>query len=190
MTVAALNSLGVATRSAESIGNRAVALGLADDLMSEILQLPYSDPDSTPTMGAETGETTGTRYAFDDVDDYHGWSEQPPQPKKWRGAYSNTTPYVIGDMVSYVGASYVCVAASTGNAPTNTDYWQATPQIGDSRDNWKRSVTVGWVSTTDSTLASVSDQGVKRIRVVVDYYNEAKAVYQQMAELFAVRTTD
>ena len=79
MAVAALNSLGAATRSSESIGNRAVAMGLADDLMSEILQSAYSDPNQTPVFGRESGEPAGPRSAFDDVDDYHGWNQSPPQ---------------------------------------------------------------------------------------------------------------
>ena len=79
MAVAALNSLGAATRSSESIGNRAVALGLADELMSEILQAPYSDPTQTPVFGLESGEPAGPRSAFNDVDDFHGWNQSPPQ---------------------------------------------------------------------------------------------------------------
>ena len=79
MAVAALNSLGAATKSSESIGNRAVALGLADELMSEILQTAYSEPTSTPVFGPEGAESAGPRSAFDDVDDYHGWSKSPPQ---------------------------------------------------------------------------------------------------------------
>jgi type II secretory pathway pseudopilin PulG len=79
LSVAALNSLGAATRSSESIGNRAVALGLADELMSEILQEPYEDPTQTPILGRESGEPASPRSAFDDVDDYNGWSQSPPQ---------------------------------------------------------------------------------------------------------------
>jgi prepilin-type N-terminal cleavage/methylation domain-containing protein len=79
MAVAALNTLGAATRSADSIGNRAAALGLADELMSEILQTAYSDPSQPPVFGAESGETAGPRSAFDDVDDYNGWNKSPPQ---------------------------------------------------------------------------------------------------------------
>ena len=48
MAVATLNGLGAATKSAESIGNRAIAVGLADELMSEIVQQPYSDPVRKP----------------------------------------------------------------------------------------------------------------------------------------------
>jgi hypothetical protein len=79
MAVAALNTLGAATRSSESVGNRAVAMGLADELMAEILQAPYSDPSQTPVFGLEGGEPASPRSAFDDVDDYDNWSETPPK---------------------------------------------------------------------------------------------------------------
>jgi type II secretory pathway pseudopilin PulG len=79
MSVAALNSLGAATRSAESIGNRAVAQGLADELISEILQTDYSDPSGASSFGPEGAESSGPRSAFDDVDDYNGWNQSPPQ---------------------------------------------------------------------------------------------------------------
>jgi MSHA pilin protein MshD len=182
MSVAALNSLGAATSSAESIGNRAVGLGLAEDLMSEILQLPYRDPNSTPEMGPEDDEDTETRQEFDDVDDYHDWSEQPPQPKTLPAEYNGATSYAIGDVVSYQGASYVCLQAGIGNVPTNDDYWEPMPLIGDNRADWERNVTVGWVTSSDPTVTSASDQGVKRIRIVVEYRN------QMMAELVALRT--
>src|SRR3954453_13950823 len=79
MAVAALNALAAATKSSNSIGNRAVAAGLADELMSEIMMQSYSDPDGSPVFGHESGESTSVRSAFDDVDDYNGWSASPPQ---------------------------------------------------------------------------------------------------------------
>jgi MSHA pilin protein MshD len=79
MAVAALNALGAAMTSANSIGNRAVAAGLADDLMAEILTQPYSDPDGAAVFGHESGEASSPRSAFDDVDDYDGWTCSPPQ---------------------------------------------------------------------------------------------------------------
>lgn len=79
MAVAALNALGAATKAANSIGNRAVAAGLADELMSEIMMQAYSDPDGSPVFGHESGESTTLRSAFDDVDDYDGWNASPPQ---------------------------------------------------------------------------------------------------------------
>jgi type II secretory pathway pseudopilin PulG len=79
MAVAALNSLGAATKSSESTGNRAVAAGLADELMSEILQESYEDPTQTPVFGRESGEAATPRSGFDDVDDYNGYDQSPPQ---------------------------------------------------------------------------------------------------------------
>src|SRR5262245_60602247 len=71
LAVATLNSLGAATRSADAIGNRAIAAGLADELISEIVQKPYSDPDGSAVFGTESGESSTPRSAFDDVDDYN-----------------------------------------------------------------------------------------------------------------------
>jgi MSHA pilin protein MshD len=78
MGVAALNTLGAATRSSHAIGDRAVALGLADELMSEILQAAYKEPNQTPVFGRESGEPASPRTAYDDVDDYDGLNESPP----------------------------------------------------------------------------------------------------------------
>ena len=79
MAVAALNTLGAATRSSESIGDRAVAQGLADELMSEIMQSAYVEPSGSTTLGPDGAESSGPRSAFDDVDDYNGWKASPPQ---------------------------------------------------------------------------------------------------------------
>jgi type II secretory pathway pseudopilin PulG len=79
MAVAALNSLGAATRSSQSIGNRAVALGLADELMAEIVQTAYSEPSGASSIGPDGAESSGPRSTFDDIDDYDGWDKSPPQ---------------------------------------------------------------------------------------------------------------
>lgn len=127
LAVATLNSLGAATRSADSIGNRAIAAGLADELLSEILQQPYRDPDGAAVFGIESGEAASPRAAFDDVDDYHGWTASPPQ-------YRDGT--TIPD-----------------------------------RPNWRQRVAVTWLVPSNLTQSSGSDQGVKRIRVQIEYNN-------------------
>ena len=48
-----------------------------------------------------------------------------PLPK---GAYSSSTTYHLLDFVSYQGSTYICKQTSTGNAPTNTTYWQIMAQ--------------------------------------------------------------
>jgi len=138
MAVATLNALGAATKSSDSIGNRAIAAALADELMSEIVQQPYSDPDGSAVFGRETGESASPRSAFDDVDDYDAWTASPPQ-------FRDGT--VIPDRV-----------------------------------NWRHSVTILRVSPASPTTTSVTDQGVKRIRVTVEFKN------QVLADQTAIRT--
>jgi hypothetical protein len=41
----------------------------------------------------------------------------------WKAAYSGATAYEPDDVVSYNSNVYICKLASTGNAPTNTTYW-------------------------------------------------------------------
>lgn len=38
-------------------------------------------------------------------------------------SYSSGTAYVVGDKVNYNAVLYVCIQNSTGNVPTNTNYW-------------------------------------------------------------------
>ena len=55
---------------------------LAQALMSEIVVQPYTDPNvNSTTLGPDPGDTTNppTRSKFNDVDDYDGWFESPPQ---------------------------------------------------------------------------------------------------------------
>lgn len=48
---------------------------------------------------------------------------------KPRGVYDSGTLYSIGDSVSYNGTSYICVATTIGNDPTNLTYWQLLADI-------------------------------------------------------------
>ena len=59
---------------------------------------------------------------------------QGPQGERgltWRGAYAGGTAYEPDDAVSYDGAAYICILASTGNLPTDTTYWQVLSAKGD-----------------------------------------------------------
>lgn len=54
---------------------------LAQELVSEIMQLQYEDPDDPPLWGTEGSESRTTRADFDDVDDYDGWTSSTIQDK-------------------------------------------------------------------------------------------------------------
>lgn len=80
---AALNTLGAVKLSQANTAERRRGHLVAHALMSEILALRYADPDvlqssitigTVFTLGPEPGEVMGNRTAFDDVDDYNGWS--------------------------------------------------------------------------------------------------------------------
>ena len=83
MLVAGLNTLGSTRMTQHKLGYGIRAAALAEDLMSEILQQYYEDPDLAPgSFGRSIAEDDeGDRTLFDDVDDYDGWSASPPQDR-------------------------------------------------------------------------------------------------------------
>ena len=73
-----MNLLADAVEGQQGMGDRSRGLLLAQDLMAEILNQPYEEPDEAAAFGRESLEDTGKRDAFDDVDDYDGWNASPP----------------------------------------------------------------------------------------------------------------
>ncbi|HUU57986.1 MAG TPA: hypothetical protein VMZ50_00470 [Phycisphaerae bacterium] len=68
----------VAARQNEQIAARqTLACCLAQELLEEILAKPFEDPDGASDPGPDAGE--GSRAAFDNIDDYQGYSEGPGQ---------------------------------------------------------------------------------------------------------------
>lgn len=49
----------------------------------------------------------------------------------WHGAYDNGHAYIVNDAVSSSGSSYICILNSTGNAVSNTTYWNLMSSKGD-----------------------------------------------------------
>lgn len=76
---------------------------------------------------------------------------------RWRGAYNNSTAYVVDDVVESAGTSYVCILASTGNTPPNGTYWEVMAQKG--------------TNGTDADLISISGTVQGDI-----YYNNGSAI--------------
>ena len=48
----------------------------------------------------------------------------------FKGAYNNSTAYVLDNIVTSGGSSYICILASTGNAVSNATYWSQMSAIG------------------------------------------------------------
>ncbi len=76
--VAALHTVAASRTTAASQAARGEAILLAQSLMEEVLAHPYTDPNQAPTFGRETGESGSNRAAFDDLDDFNGWTSSPP----------------------------------------------------------------------------------------------------------------
>lgn len=78
MLVAALESVAVAKRSEVRTGAVERGALLAQAMLSEVLSCAYAEPGSVGSAVARESGEAG-RATFDDVDDYHDWSESPPQ---------------------------------------------------------------------------------------------------------------
>ncbi|RME39299.1 MAG: hypothetical protein D6788_05785 [Planctomycetota bacterium] len=79
LLVASLHLVAAAAGSDRMLQNVSRGQTLAEELLTEITRKAYEDPDDAPVFGREAGELAVTRSAFDDVDDYNGWSSSPPQ---------------------------------------------------------------------------------------------------------------
>jgi len=81
MLVATMNAVGGVFRTRLAARQHLHGEALARELMAEILQASYQDPQGGTNFGPESGETGATRANFDDVDDYDGFSESALQDK-------------------------------------------------------------------------------------------------------------
>ena len=79
MLVAVLNTVGAARSAQVWNVDRVRAMALASNLMAEIVDEAYADPTEVQLFGPEASELLAQRSAFDDVDDYNGWSKSPPE---------------------------------------------------------------------------------------------------------------
>ncbi len=59
-----------------------------------------------------------------------------------RGVWSTTTSYIVDDIVTRVGSSYICILASTNNDPiTNPTYWTKIGTMPRDRGEWSSATT-------------------------------------------------
>lgn len=104
MLVAALNAVGASRLGQLWNADHLKGLSLASDLMTEIMDKSYADPDEIPLFGPEASELLTGRPAFDDVDDYAGFSESPPKDRSG-AALSGLTTWVREAAVVLVSAA-------------------------------------------------------------------------------------
>jgi len=99
--VGAMQNVGASLSGQEFNLQRSRAVLMAMAMMAEIRELPYLEPDDTPTFGREAGESATSRVNYDDVDDYDGWNCSPPEEKDG-SAISNADGFSRAVTVEYV----------------------------------------------------------------------------------------
>lgn len=107
--VAALNTISGARASQAVVAERRMGLVLAQDMMEEILALPYKE---NALLGLELGENTGDRSRFDDIDDYNGWTSTPPCDASG-SPIAGTEAYTREVTVRYVQLNNPALTSST-----------------------------------------------------------------------------
>lgn len=82
MLVASLHVVGQSFMTQRMNADLTTAQFLAEGLLSEALQLNYMEPGQVSSgIARESGELATNRTNYDDVDDYHGYTESPPKSK-------------------------------------------------------------------------------------------------------------
>ena len=123
--VAALHAVGGARLAQQVSDDRARAMTVAEDLMSEILLRAYDDPEGTGVFGPDPGEDNKQRATFDDVDDYDQWSESPPTDAAGAAllglnGWERRVRVVYVDRATLLPAAVVLAAGNPNPPPVDT----------------------------------------------------------------------
>jgi hypothetical protein len=78
----------------------------------------------------------------------------------WKGSYSGATAYVVDDVVESSGSSYICILATTGNAPPNATYWE---QMSSAGTNGTDGTDLGTTLTTQGDIVYRDASGLARL---------------------------
>ena len=78
----------------------------------------------------------------------------------FRGAYNNSTAYILDNIVTSGGSSYICILASTGNAVSNGTYWTQMSAAG---TNGSDGTDIGTTITTQGDILYRDGSGLQRL---------------------------
>lgn len=78
----------------------------------------------------------------------------------FRGAYSGGTAYVIDDIVTSGGETFICIQASTGNATSSASHWTKLAEKG---TNGTNGTDVGTTITTQGDILYRDGSGLQRL---------------------------
>lgn len=145
---ASMNSFASSKRREWAVANKALAQQLSLDLLNEILRQPYEDPNASVVLfGLESGESTGNRSQFDDVDDYVSWSESPPADKNGN-ALAGMTNWTRRVTVQWADPTTLAASGSSGTGlKLITVTTTRTGSVGSTVTGYR---SVAWVDTIPS----------------------------------------
>ena len=75
----------------------------------------------------------------------------------FQGVYSNSTAYVVDDIVTFGDETFICIQASTGNATSNASYWTKLAAKGTNGTD------VGTTITTQGDILYRDGSGLQRL---------------------------
>ena len=78
----------------------------------------------------------------------------------FRGAYAGGTAYVVDDIVTSGGETFICIQASTGNATSSTSHWTKLAEKG---TNGTNGTDVGTTLTTQGDILYRDGSGLQRL---------------------------
>ena len=78
----------------------------------------------------------------------------------FRGAYAGGTAYVIDDIVTSGGETFICIQASTGNAVSSASYWTKLAEKGTNGSNGSNGTDL---STTLTTRGDIVFKGASAL---------------------------
>ena len=81
----------------------------------------------------------------------------------FKGAYNNSTAYILDNIVTSGGSSYICILASTGNAVSNGTYWTQMSAVGANGTNGTNGTDVGTTITTQGDVLYRDGSGLQRL---------------------------
>ena len=78
----------------------------------------------------------------------------------FRGAYAGGTAYVVDDIVTSGGETFICIQASTGNATSSASHWTKLAEKG---TNGTNGTDVGTTLTTQGDILYRDGSGLQRL---------------------------
>lgn len=136
LTVAAMQLFGNLARSKSAVLGQNGGSYLAIEMIKEIMEKSYQDPNNADEFGIGLYEATDDRLLLDDIDDYHNWTQSPPQER------NGDTINQYGHLTRSVQVRYVQADDFTQTAPADEGFKEITITISNSKTSVAQQVYV------------------------------------------------